>query len=215
VDGPEVTVIGVAADVKYSSVGGAAESHVYLPLQQNYRGWQTLVVHTRGAPDQALQSFRRTIAEVDPTLPVFGAMTMESGIASALNGAESAATFAGVFGVIALIIAATGLYALVANAVTERTREIGVRVALGATPGRVLRLVIGSAGRVGAIGLACGVIAAAVIARLLGTLLYGISVYDPITFVVVPLLLGAVLLAASYLPARRATKLDAAAALRA
>jgi putative ABC transport system permease protein len=137
------------------------------------------------------------------------------GIASALNGAETAASFAGFFGVVALLIAATGLYALVANAVTERTREIGVRIALGATPGRVLALVVGNAGRVVMIGLACGVLAAAAMARLLGSLLYGISPYDPLSFLVVPLVLAIVVLAASYFPARRATKLDAAAALRA
>ena len=128
--------------------------------------------------------------------------------------AESAAGFAGLFGIIALIIAATGLYALVANAVAERTREIGVRVALGATPRSVLALVIGRAGRVAAVGLAVGVLVAAAMARLLGSLLYGISAHDPLTFVVVPLLLGTVVLIASYLPARRATKLDVSSALR-
>ncbi len=214
-NGPELTVVGIAADAKFNSVGEAAESHVYLPLQQNYRGWQTLVVHSRGAPDATMRNVRRVIAEVDPALPVFGAMTMETGIASALNGAETAASFAGFFGVVALLIAATGLYALVANAVTERTREIGVRVALGATPGRVLALVVGNAGRVAVIGLVCGVVAAAAMARLLGSLLYGISEYDPLSFLVVPLVLAIVVLVASYLPARRATKLDAAAALRA
>jgi putative ABC transport system permease protein len=214
VDGPEITVIGVTDDAFFSSKGSVVEEHVFLALRQNYRDWQTLVVHAGGQPEQTIRRIEQVIAAVDPALPTFGAMTMDESIASSLNGAENAAAFASIFGLLALVIAATGLYALVANGVTERTREIGVRVALGATPASVLRLVIGRTARLAAVGLLLGLASAAVVARLLGSLLYGISAYDAPTFAAVPILLAVVVLVASYLPARRATMLDAAVALR-
>jgi predicted permease len=212
--GPTIEVVGVVDDVKFVTVGGAPGPYVYLSLGQNYRGWQSLVVHAPGAPEPTLRRLRQIIAEADPTLPAFGASTFDEAIASALNGAESAAAFASLFGVVALLIAATGLYALVAHAVTERTREIGVRMALGATPASVLRLMVGGAGRLVVVGLIFGIAGAAALSRVLGGLLYGVSPYDPLSFAAVPALLAGVVLVASYLPARRATRLDAAAALR-
>jgi predicted permease len=224
IDGPEITVIGVAADARFASLGADASPYAYRALRQASRGstdrrdvygWETLVVHTRGDPLGAMQEIREVVATVDPALPTFGAMTMEQSVSNGLNNARMAAELSGAFAVIALVIAAVGLYAIVANIVTERTREIGVRMALGASSGAVRRLVIGRAGRFCAVGALLGIGGALVVTRLLRSLLNGLSPNDPAAFLVPPLALGAVALLASYLPARRATRVDPIAALRA
>ncbi|AHG92300.1 permease (plasmid) [Gemmatirosa kalamazoonensis] len=213
-DGPEITVVGVAADAKYLSVSEAPRTYAYVPLDQHFRDQETLVVHTRQPAAAALRQIRGVLAAVDPALPTFGGGTMMQGIDNALNPGQSAASLGAVFGLAALLIAAVGLYALVAYAVAERTRELGVRIALGATPARVRALVVRSAARLGALGLAVGLVGAAGVARVLRGVLYGISPNDPATFVLVPVALGLVVLVASYVPARRATRLDPSAALR-
>ena len=213
-DGEEITVVGVAEDARFTSLDGGPESRVYLPLGQHYRDGLTLVVHRPGDESRAFRDARDAVAAVDPALPTYGASTMRRAVENALSNAVTAASFAGVFGLVALLIAVIGLYALVAGVVAERTREIGVRIALGATRASVLRLVVGRAGRLGAIGLVMGIAGAAAVARLLGGLLYGLSPHDPLTFTVVPLALAAVVLAASWIPARRATRMDPVVALR-
>jgi predicted permease len=212
--GQELTVVGVVGDVKYESLGEAMPAHAYLPLRQHHRDWQTLVVHTRAAPEAAIRQLRQVVASADPALAPYGAMPMTRAIANALNPAQTAASLAGTFGLAALLVAAIGLYALVAHLVAERTREIGVRIALGATPAGVVRLVIGRAGRLGLAGVAIGLAGGLAVARLMRGLLVGLSPHDPVTFAIVPLVLGAVVLAASWVPARRATRLDPSAALR-
>jgi predicted permease len=213
-DGAELTVVGVAGDAKFASLSDAMPVHAYVPLRQNHRGWQSLVVHTRAEPEATLRQVRQAVAAVDPALATFGAMSMGQAMSNALNGPQSAASVAGAFGLAALLVAAVGLYALVAHLVAERTREIGVRVALGATPAGVQRLVLGRAGKLGLAGLAIGLGGGLAVARLMRGLLIGLSPHDPATFALVPLLLGAVVLAASWVPARRATRLDPSAALR-
>jgi len=212
--GPEVTVIGVVADAKFATLGDAMERRAYLPLRQRYRDWQTLVVHTRGEPTAMLRDIKRVVASLDPTLPVFGATTMTEAVTSGLSTSRTAAMVAGFFGSLALLIAAVGLYAVVATGVVERTREIGIRLALGSTPTGVLRFVMRGGGRLGAWGLGIGLVAAFGVSIGLSGLLLGLSSRDPLTFAVVPLVLALVVLIATYLPARRAVKLDPVAALR-
>ena len=212
--GPEVTVIGVVADAKFATLGDLTERRAYLPLRQRYRDWQTLVVHTRGEPMAMLRDIKRVVATVDPTLPTFGATTMTEAVASGLSTSRTAAMVAGFFGSLALLIAAVGLYAVVASGVVERTREIGIRLALGSTPTGVLRFVMRGGGRLGAWGLGIGLVAAFGVSVGLSGLLLGLSSRDPLTFAVVPLVLALVVLIATYLPARRAVKLDPVAALR-
>ena len=142
-EGPQVTVVGVVDDARFAVIGELPGGHLYLPLRQHYRDWQTLVVvTTRGNPAAMLPRLERALASLDPALPVFGRMTMEEAVASGFSTSRTAATIAGFFGVLALLIASLGLYALVAGAVAERTREIGVRLALGCTPAGVLRLMM-------------------------------------------------------------------------
>ena len=213
-EGPLVTVVGVVHDAKFAVIGEVPGGRLYLPVRQRYRDWQTLVVHTRGDAGAVLPRLEQTLASLDPVLPIFGKITMEEAVTSGLSTSRSAAAIAGFFGVLALLIASLGLYALVAGAVAERTREIGVRMALGSTPSGVLRLMMREGARLGAIGLGIGLVAGFGVARAMGGLLFGLSPGDPLTFVAVPVTLGVVVLLATYLPARRAVRLDPVAALR-
>ena len=214
-NGPEITVVGIAADAKFTSVSESPLSRVYLPLGQRYAGWETLIVRLRTRPtDRAIAELRAVMAAADPALPTFGVMTMEQGVRNGLNNSELAATLAGMFGLVALLIASVGLYGLVANNAVGRTREIGVRIALGATRTRVASLVIGGAARLATVGIALGLAGAIALGRVLGGLLVGMSPYDPATFIGVPLFLVLVVFVASYLPARRASRLDPARVLR-
>ena len=212
--GPEITVVGVVGDAKFASLGPSDQARVFLPLRQQYRDWQSIVVHTRGDPSAAIQSVRSAISAADPSLPVYGATTMDQSVESGLSTSRTAASVAGFFGAFALVISSVGLYAVVASGVSERTREIGVRMALGSTPRDVMRFVMRGGARLGAIGLIVGLGGAAVIARLMSSLLYGLSPADPITFSLVPLILVLVVIVATYIPARRAVKLDPVVALR-
>jgi putative ABC transport system permease protein len=213
-EGPLVTVVGVVDDARFAVIGEDPGGRLYLPVRQHYRDWETLVVHTRGDAAAALPPLEGVLASLDPALPGFGKTTIEEAVASGFSTSRLAASIAGFFGALALLIASLGLYALVAGAVAERTREIGVRLALGCTPAGVLRLMMREGARLGAIGLVIGLAGAAGVARAMGALLYGLSPGDPVTFVLVPLTLAVVVLLATYLPARRAVRLDPVAALR-
>jgi predicted permease len=212
--GPEVMVVGVVGDAKFATLGEVNGRRAYLPLRQHHRDWQTLIVHTHGEPTGVLRDVKRVVASLDPALPAFGFSTMAQAADGGLASSRSAALVAGFFGGLALLIAAVGLYAVVASGVTARTREIGVRLALGATPAGVLRFVMRGGGRMGLWGLTIGLVASVGVARVMSGLLLGLSPSDPLTFVMVPLALALVVLIATYLPARRAVRLDPVAALR-
>jgi predicted permease len=212
--GTEVVVVGVARTGKYNTLGESPLPYVFMPLRQHNRGWMTLVVQTRGDAARALPALKEQIRALDPTLPVFGVMTMEQNVASARNIALNAATLAGVFGAIALILALVGIYGVVAFSVAQRTREVGIRMALGATTTNVLQDVLGRAGILAGLGIVLGLIGALAVSRLLAGLLYGVSAYDTLTFVAVPVALVIATLAASYIPARRATRISPMVALR-
>jgi ABC-type antimicrobial peptide transport system permease subunit len=162
----------------------------------------------------ALPRVRAIIASVDPALPTFGAMTMQQSVESGLATSRTAASVAAFFAALALLIAAVGLYAVVAGNVAERTREIGVRLALGSTPAGVLRFIMAGGARLGAWGLLIGLLCAAGVAKMMSGLLYGLSASDPLTFAIAPLTLVLVVLIATFLPAQRAVRLDPIAALR-
>ena len=214
VSGPEITVVGVIADAKFATVGEGTARRAYLPLKQRYRDWETLVVHTRDTPAHTLSRLREVIAGLDPSLPPFGAMTMEQAVANGFAATRTGVAVASFFGLLSLLIASVGLYAVVSRSVAERTREMGVRIALGLTPRGVLAHLIRDGARLGLIGLAVGLAGGLALARTMTSVLLGVSPADPITFTIVPSALIVIVIVATFLPARRAARLDAVAALR-
>jgi predicted permease len=212
--GPFYEVVGIARDGKYRSLGDRSRPYVYRPLMQSYEPKMTLVVRTSGEPTALAGAVRTQLRALDPNLPVADVRTLEDQFDLSLLPSRVAAWTLGAFGLLALALAAIGVYGVVSYSVAQRTREIGVRVALGASRRDVLRLVLGDGLKMVAAGLAVGLLLALAATRLVAGFLYGVGATDPVTFAGVPLLLGAVALAAGYLPARRATKVDPMKALR-
>ena len=213
-DTPYWEVIGVAKDGKYVTLGEEARPFFYLPLLQRYGSSAEMVVRTKGEPLAQLPAVRGAVQALDKTLPLLEPRTMTQHLGISLFPARVAGWLLGTFGGLALLLATLGIYGVMAYSVTQRTREIGVRIALGAAPADVLRLVVGRGLRLTAVGMALGLAAALGVTQLLTGLLYGISPADPITYVGVVLLLGTVALAACYIPARRATRIDPMVVLR-
>jgi predicted permease len=214
VSGPELSVVGVVADAKFAAIGEVTPRRAYLPLKQRYRDWETLVVSSRDTPARTLSRLREVIAAIDPSLPPFAAMTMEQAVANGFAASRSGVAVAGFFGLLALLIASIGLYAVVARSVAERTHEMGVRIALGLTPRGVLAHLMRDSTRLGFIGLVFGLAGGTLLARSMAGVLLGLSPADPITFTVVPSALTIVILVATFVPALRAARLDAVKALR-
>ncbi|HEX8720562.1 MAG TPA: ABC transporter permease [Pyrinomonadaceae bacterium] len=212
--GPFVEVVGVARDGKYRSLGDRARPYVYRPLMQGYEPRMTLVVRTHGEPQALAGAVRAQLRALDANLPVAEVRTLEEQFDLSLLPSRIAAWALGGFGLLALALAGIGVYGVVNYSAAQRTREIGVRMALGAGRRDVLRLVMGEGLSVVGLGLALGLLLALALSRLVAGFLYGVGAADPVTFAGVPLLLGAVALAAGYLPARRATKVDPMVALR-
>jgi predicted permease len=213
---PWSTVIGIVADVRMPGVrGGRDEIQIYqLPLPQIPIG-AYLVRTPMTPPDALVPALQKAIAEVDSRLLVGKATTGDDALRDALAPARFAMALLAAFAMVALVLSMVGLYGVVAYAVTQRTREIGVRVALGAAPSAVTRLVIGDGLRLIAVGLVLGLAAAAASSRVLGSLLYGMSPADPVTYVGVVVLVIVIAVTASYAPARRALQIDPTEALRA
>ncbi|MBA2341569.1 MAG: ABC transporter permease, partial [Pyrinomonadaceae bacterium] len=213
-DGPFTEVVGVAKDYKYVSLGERPHAFIYQSLLQNYNNHATLLVRTRTEPSAAIPAIRRTVQSLDATLPVYDVKTLTEHMSFSLLPAHAAAGLLGSFGILALALAALGIYGVMSYAVAGRTREIGVRMALGARGADVLRLVLRQGMTLVALGVALGLVAAYAATRMLKSLLYSVSTSDPVTFAVVTLLLAIVALLACYIPARRATKVDPMVALR-
>lgn len=212
--GPFVRIVGVSRDGKYFNISEEPRSFIWAPLSQNYNSSASLVVRTTGDSQAALAGVRNTVRALDLNLPLYDVKTLTEHMRLALFPGRIAATMLGAFGLVALILAAIGIYGVTSYSVAQRTREIGIRMALGARLGDVLKLVIGSGLKLVAIGVGLGLVGAYVLTRALTSLLNGVSPTDPVTFIFVSLLLIAVALLATYIPARRATKVDPLVALR-
>jgi ABC-type antimicrobial peptide transport system permease subunit len=212
--GSLVEIVGVATDGKYGTIGEVPRPYMFLPMEQDYRSGMTLVVHGRGAPPSVIAAVRDAIGRLDPNLGTFGAMTMADHVENALNLARTSATLAGMFGVCALLLAVIGIYGVVSYSVARRTREVGIRVALGAGPGDVVRLVFREGIGPAVAGMVAGLAAALAVTGLMRSLLYDVSPRDLSVFLSIPLVLGAAACAATYLPARRALRVDPITTLR-
>jgi putative ABC transport system permease protein len=214
-DSIPVQVIGVVADAKiFNSPRQKTIDEGYFPLGLSNRTEIALTVHGAQAAGAQPETMRQAIAGMDSRLPVFNVRTMQQVIVESSSDTRFEALLLGIFAGLALLLAAVGIYGVMSYLVAQRTQELGIRMALGAQPHDVLRLVIGRGVALTIAGLAIGLVAAFAITRLLSTLLFGVSATDPITFLGVALMLGVVALAASYIPARRATRIDPLIALR-
>ncbi len=212
--GKAAQIIGVARDGKYFSIGEAPRPFIYFPLLQEYSSGAILLVRASSDPQGMITSIRSEVQKIDPNLPVYDVKTLAEHMGLSLFPARIAATLLGGFGLLALLLAAIGIYGVMSYAVAQRTREIGIRIALGARPLDVLRLVLRQGITLAVIGLTAGLGGALALTRLMSSLLYGVSATDAGTYLIISLLLTVVVLLACYIPARRATRVDPMRALR-
>jgi predicted permease len=209
-------VVGVVNDVKLASLEAEDKPLIYMPTFQipRLRREAVFIVRTTGDPASLIAAVRHEINQVDADLPVYDLRTMNQVIAGSVAQRRFVMLLLVVFAVAALLLAAVGLYGVTAYAVTQRTQEIGIRMALGAQPRDIAKLVVGQSLMLTLIGVTVGLMASLALTRLMSSLLFGVSATDPATFVMIPLLLVMVSLVAGYLPARRAVKVDPMVALR-
>ena len=216
VEHPVITIVGVAADARDHDLRGQVPRRFYVPLEQSEdpSGELHFIIRTSGDPDAVIAMARKEIKAYDANLPIISGQTLISSVNNSINSEILVAKLSGFFGIIALLLASVGLYGVMSYIVTGKTRAIGVRVALGAQRHNVLWMVLQEALTVVAIGILVGVPVALVTAHIFSSMLFGLTSNDPAALTVVVLLLGLVALAASYVPARRATRVDPIIAIR-
>lgn len=211
---PDARVVGVAPTVKYSTLGEEPQPLLYQPLAQSYQPATTLLVRTEGEPAGMLQALLGTLQDIDRDLPAYDIRTLTEQVGASLWPVRLSATLFTVFGLLALLLAAMGIYAVVAQSVAQRTHEIGVRLAIGAQRSDVFRLVMRQSMKLASIGVAIGLVTAFALTRALSGVLFGLDSSDPLTYLTIPLLLAGVAWVAAYMPARRALQVDPVIALR-
>ncbi|HEX8144775.1 MAG TPA: ABC transporter permease [Pyrinomonadaceae bacterium] len=207
-------VVGVVGDVRQNSLDVETPLAVYLPYQQFPYAGMTLVVRTASDPQTMASVARREVQTIDQSLPVSNVRSMEEVVSNSVSQRRFSMTLLGLFATVALLLAAVGIYGVMAYSVAERVHEIGIRIALGAQGRDILRLIVGQGMILTLAGVALGLAGAFLLTRLMSSLIYGVSATDPLTFAGVSLSLSAVALLACYIPARRATRVDPMEALR-
>ena len=213
-DRPWMTVVGIVKNIKNDGLDIDGVPHIYVPIYQRL-GRTLSVVFRTSLPAALLEpEIRQEIQSIDPGLPVFNVSSMNDVIDSSLASRRFSANLVGAFAGLALFLASLGIYGLLAFMVGQRSREIGLRMALGAGRADILKMILGKGVILTGVGILAGVVFSLSTASMMATLLYGVRPHDPAVFLVVPLLLLTVAFLASYLPARRATKVDPMVALR-
>jgi len=212
--GNEWRVVGVVGNVRHSALDEEAGLEMYLPIAQTGASAFELVVRTRLAPSALVPTIRTALKQFDPNLPTADFQTLGQLVEQAVSPKRFVMILLGGFSLLALVLASLGIYGVISYSVSQRTQEIGIRLALGASSRSVLNMIIGEGMKLAAIGIAVGLIASLALTRVMSSLLFGVSATDPLTFVTNSLLLTAVALLACYIPARRATKTDPMEALR-
>ena len=213
-DSPWMTIVGVVGDVHYSWINKEELPTIYRSYRQTPPMYTSLVVRTQGDPVGFVPAVRSQVAAVDPNLPLFDVKSFDKLINDSIVGIAYVAAMMAILGIIALVLASVGIYGVMSYSVGERTHEIGVRMAMGASSKDVQKLILGNGLFLTIVGMAIGLPLALGLAYALSSLLFGVKVADPFAFVGLPLLLAAVATIACYLPARRAVRLDPLAALR-
>jgi putative ABC transport system permease protein len=213
--GMNVEIVGVVGDIKMVTLDGTIDPAVYIPHTQLAIGLMTFVVRTSLEPTSLTPSVAAAVREVDATLPIADVATMDTVVNTTLARPRAVSTLLMVFAVIALVLAGVGVYGVMAYSVSQRTQEIGVRMALGASTQSVFRMMIGDAMKLVAIGVVAGVVAAAWLSQFLATMLFEVGRFDAVTFAATAAVLGLVAAFASFVPARRGMKVTPVEALRA
>jgi len=209
-----VSIVGVVANVRSASLATEGRGTIYVPYVFNSFLPVTFVVRTTAAPSGLIPLIRAEVKALDPDVPVADLTTLDSWVKEAMSQTRFLLALSGTFAGVALVLAALGLYGVIAYSVRQRTREIGVRVALGASDRDVRRLIVGQGMVVAAIGIVLGLGASLALTRVVRSYLVGVGATDPVTFAGVPLVLLGVSALASWLPARRAMTIDPVRALR-
>ena len=214
-NGTEHTVVGVARDAKIRSLGEAPRPFLYHPYAQAFSSFMTVIARTSTDAHKTVLDMVALARRLDPELLLFETKTMERHLAVMLLPHRLSALLVTAFGTLALLLASIGLYGVVSYAVAARSREVGIRMSLGANPRSVARLLLGDGMKLVAVGGGIGLVLSLLSAQLLGRLLYGIKATDPIAFGLVPMVLMSVALLAAWIPARRASRVNPVTALRA
>jgi len=209
-----MTIVGIVGGIKHLSLAEEKRPHIYMPLAQAPDARASFVVRTDGPPTAAMTTFRAAIRRADPDMPLYMVRPLTELIGDTLNTQRLTNILLSGFAVLALLLAAVGIYSTMSLYVSSRTKEFGIRLALGAQPGRLRLAVLGQALLLTAAGVVVGIAGAFVLTRTISSLLFEVSARDPLVFTAIPLLLVIVSLLACYLPARRATKVDPLIALR-
>jgi putative ABC transport system permease protein len=211
---PEREIVGLVRNAKYRNLREQALPFIYLPLGQEYQAGMTMMVRTTSDPSSLVTPLRNEMRALNKEVPVFAVQTMTDRIGGQLAAERMIAVLLSIFGSTALLLAAIGVYGVMAYSVAQRSREIGIRMALGAERIDILRLIVGQGLTLVMIGTGIGLMLALALTRVLTTQLFGISATDPLTFGGIVVLMMVVGLLACYIPARRATKVDPLVALR-
>jgi putative ABC transport system permease protein len=188
---------------------------MYMPFDQQPEPFMSLMIRTTGKPEDLAAAVRGAVQALDMTQPIYSIRTLSSVLSESVATPRFRTFLLGVFAAVALILAVVGIYGVMSYSVAQRTREIGIRMALGARRGDVLKMTVKQGLKLVVIGVAIGLVAAFVLTRVMASLLFGVSATDPVTFVSIPLVLMSVAMLASYIPALRATRVDPMVALRA
>jgi len=213
-DAPWLTVVGVVGHIRQDALDADSRMALYYPHLQSPTRSMNVVLRSGAAPAALVPIARRALAELDSELPVYKVQTMTERVDSSLAERRFSMLLLSAFALVALALGAIGTYGVMACAVNQRTRELAIRLALGASPQRLLRLVVGQALRLSIAGVGAGLVGALALTRLMRGLLFGVHATDPLTYVTIVVILGVVTLVASAVPARRAARTDPLGALK-